>query len=274
MNNDLIKLLALEAAEIEFRFEKARLEGRGTPQEVSDRREAVVRGFFEKYFPYPSRIAKGNILDSSGGKSASIDCVILSPHHPHTVSEGALFSTILAEGVDFAIEVKPDLTSCAELERGLAQVYSVKSLNRVGAMFSERNKGRCGKIPSLIFSMRAPKDLDVLLGNIVAYYECEKIGRSGQFDMLVVNNRFVVLNVGRGSQIGFIDSNFSGLAVTEAKSNTLASMLFHMNCLPSHYPSRSAEIMIPYFLPAAFGVLRFNEELNSILNEVERDCQK
>lgn len=35
---DLLKLLAFEMEEIDFRFKKASIEGKGTPQEVSDRR--------------------------------------------------------------------------------------------------------------------------------------------------------------------------------------------------------------------------------------------
>ena len=46
--NKLIELLKVEAAEIETAFKKASIEGEGTPQEVSDRREEIVKRFVEK----------------------------------------------------------------------------------------------------------------------------------------------------------------------------------------------------------------------------------
>lgn len=106
--NKLSELLKVEAKEIAASFEKASIEGEGTPQEVSDRREEVVKGFLMKYFPFPYRVVKGNIIDSFGNRSNSIDCIVLNPSHPHTVDPlNGKASIIFADGVDFAIEVKP-----------------------------------------------------------------------------------------------------------------------------------------------------------------------
>lgn len=75
--NKLIELLSIEANEISNAFKKASLEGAGTPQEISDRREGAFKYFLEKYFPYPYRVVKGNIIDSYGNTSQSIDCIVL-----------------------------------------------------------------------------------------------------------------------------------------------------------------------------------------------------
>ena len=83
--NKLIDLLRVETKEIALSFKKASIEGEGTPQEVSDRREAAIHKFMGKYFPFPFRIVKGNIVDSFGEKSNSIDCIVISPSHPFTV---------------------------------------------------------------------------------------------------------------------------------------------------------------------------------------------
>ena len=64
--NNLIKLLKIEGTEINHFFEKASFEGEGTPQEVSDRGKGTLTSFLKKYFPFPYRIAKGNIRDSYG----------------------------------------------------------------------------------------------------------------------------------------------------------------------------------------------------------------
>ncbi|MFM2291775.1 MAG: hypothetical protein RIS29_1588 [Bacteroidota bacterium] len=86
MKDKLLKLLEFESKEIQLSFEKASIEGEGTPQEVADRREiALVKAFVEKYFPFPFRITKGNIIDSNDNRSNSIDCIILNPSHPYTI---------------------------------------------------------------------------------------------------------------------------------------------------------------------------------------------
>ena len=54
-------------------FEKASIEGEGTPQEVADRREEVVKRFLEKYFPFPYRVVKGNIINNLNTDTAEND---------------------------------------------------------------------------------------------------------------------------------------------------------------------------------------------------------
>lgn len=64
MNDEFIKLLELEYEELKLGLAKASVEGKGTPQEIADRREELFHSFFEKYFPFPYKITKGNIIDS------------------------------------------------------------------------------------------------------------------------------------------------------------------------------------------------------------------
>ena len=73
-----VELLKLEAVEIAASFRKASIEGEGTPQEVADRREEIVKNFMIKYFPFSFRVVKCNIVDSYGSRSNSIDCIILT----------------------------------------------------------------------------------------------------------------------------------------------------------------------------------------------------
>ena len=110
MNSDFIRLLELEYKELKLGLSKASIEGKGTPQEIADRREELFHSFFIKYFPFPFRITKGNIIDSYNNRSASIDCVILDPSHPYTIdAKNNKASVILADGVDYAIEIKGTL---------------------------------------------------------------------------------------------------------------------------------------------------------------------
>jgi len=110
VENKLLELLKIELSEIHNGFMKASVEGKGTPQEVAERREQIVQRFFEKYYPFPFRITKGNIVDSFGNSSHSIDCVILDPSHPYTIDSANNRPSILfTVGVDFAIEIKGSL---------------------------------------------------------------------------------------------------------------------------------------------------------------------
>ena len=71
MNEILNELLIYEAKEIELFFEKARLEGKGTPQEVSDRREDIVKKLIEKYFPAQPAAAAPCTDKSADGRRSS-----------------------------------------------------------------------------------------------------------------------------------------------------------------------------------------------------------
>ena len=86
MNNKLLEIIKLESKEIASSFEKSKKEGEGTPQEVADRNESYVCDFMRKYFPFPYKIVKGNVIDSFGGRSNSLDCLILNPSHKQYLS--------------------------------------------------------------------------------------------------------------------------------------------------------------------------------------------
>lgn len=218
--NKLLELLKLDAKEINDGFKRASIEGRGTPQEVADRRESIVQEFFAKYFPLPFRIAKGNIIDSFGGSSNSIDCIILNPSHPHTVNkENVMASIIFADAVDFAIEIKPDLTSKTEIERALKQIESVKKLKRVDN----------STIPGIIFSNKTYSDIGLLVTTINKFYIDNNIPYENQFDLLLVNNRTLIFNVNENSIFKIAGISQMGMYSTIRKEESLAMLLIFMN---------------------------------------------
>lgn len=249
--NDLLKLLEFESKDLSLSFEKASIEGKGTPQEVSDRREVAVKKLLQKYFPFPFRIAKGNINDSSGKRSASIDCIVLNPNHPFTVSDDEKFSVILADGVDFAIEVKPDLSKQNEIERALKQIQSVKVLTRInnGILFqnriSEGEKATIQKIPSFIFADKTYSNIRNLIEKIVNYYEKNKISRTEQFDCIVINRVGLLYNSRKDSYFNK-NPQFEGLFYHELGDQTLAAFLLLLNTLPLSAPRLSATVLEHY----------------------------
>lgn len=267
---DLHDLLEMESCELDLRFKKSSIEGKGTPQEVSDRRESVVKKFLEKYFPFPFRVAKGNIVDSAGRRSASIDCLVLNPEHPYTVSEDNNFSVILADGVDFAIEVKPDLTSKQEIERALKQIQSVKELTRVNSSSVQNVAPYAFKIPGIIFSNTTYVDMALLIGAIVDYYTANDVKRSHQFDLIVINNRCVIVNMRRGSYFYPTDPSIGeGVFFLNSGPHTLAAFLFYINSLPLSSLRKEHAIITKYINTRLFGSLNFNKELNEKLSAIE-----
>ena len=201
MNNKLVDILSFESKQIAISFDKASIEGAGTPQEVSDRREGIVKCFLEKFFPFPYKVVKGNIVDSYGESSNSIDCIVINPCHPYTIDKtNEKASLILADGVDFAFEIKPKLTSTTEIERALAQVQSVKRLKRVkdGLFLRKRfnnDQKECAKtIPCIIFANETYKDIKKLIATIYEYYSRNHVPALEQFDLIIINNQYLIYN--------------------------------------------------------------------------------
>jgi len=119
--DDLFALVRADAEARRLDFKSASIQGRGTPQEIATFRETALQSTLRTYFPFPFRVAKGGIVDSYGRISGSVDCILVNPMHPYTIDRHENFKLILADGVDAAIEVKPDISEKGELYRGLEQ---------------------------------------------------------------------------------------------------------------------------------------------------------
>ncbi len=270
---DLLELRRIDADELALSFKKASLEGKGTPQEVSDRREASLHALFAKYFPFPFRVAKGQINDSQGVRSNSIDCLVISPHHPYTINENNLYSFIFAEGVDFAIELKPDLSKKGELFRTLEQIKSVKKLTRkshTSFWFNSLNttqKEVISKIPAFIFSNTSYSNIQTLVNKITSYYIKNKISRLNQFDAIVINNTGILFNYRKGYYFSLeymVPTLKEGLIFANYANDTLAQFLFWLNDLPSLYDSMGLPMIRFYISPNINGLKPFpksNKEL-------------
>lgn len=269
----LIDLLKFEGKEINHLFEKASIEGKGTPQEVSDRRENALNIFLKKYFPFPYRVTKGNIRDSYGKDSMSIDCVLLNPSHPHTTTNEAQYSIILADGVDVAIELKPNLNSESEIERSLTQIKSVKELTRVKSGFlSIGNKGtkefkeNSKKIPAVIFSNKTYKDKTLLFEKIVTFYEKNNIKREFQFDIIVINQDSLILNLKKDSYLHNEELG-EGLYLFKYGELTIAAFLFYLNKFPQSQLRISSPVL-EHYIKVKPERIQHVDELNVRLNQI------
>ncbi len=251
MSGKLLELLKIEASEIAVSYEKASLEGTGTPQEVADRREECFKKFLAKYFPFPYRIVKGNIIDSYGGNSNSIDCIVLNPSHPYTIdANNERASVIMADGVDLAIEIKPDLSNETEIKRALKQIQSVKKLRRLkhGLILTDKyndNQIECAKtIPGLIVADKTYKDIRLLIEKIYKYYKDNEVPPIEQFDLILVNNQFLLYNFRKNT---YVTNNYNeGIAFWEGDENCMAAFLYEINAFPHSEPMMSTSIMKLY----------------------------
>lgn len=267
----LIELLQIESAEIATSFKKASIEGEGTPQEVSDRREEVVKKFFAKYFPFPFRVVKGNIVDSYGNRSQSIDCVILNPSHPYTIDpSNERASIIFADGADYVIEIKPDLANKEEIERALRQIQSVKKLKRVRhGLLGKHDSAtieNAKRIPSFIYADVTYVECRTLIKHIVDYYVENAVPKEEEFDMIVVNNRLILFNFRKNSYI--TSKTAEGIYFAEMGQNTLATFLLWMNGIPKSEPDIGENIINLYLKDIPNKNLSYFEDLNKKLNSV------
>tara|TARA_R110001606_G_C15383343_1_gene650690 strand:- start:307 stop:1137 length:831 start_codon:yes stop_codon:yes gene_type:complete len=272
-SEDFLKIIEFEAEEINHFFKKASIEGRGTSQEVADRREIAVKKFLERYFPFPYRIAKGNIIDSYGLRSNSIDCILLNPCHPYTVTDESKYSLIFADGVDTAIEVKPDLSNKNELFRSLDQIKSVKKLRRkkddhiklLGKKIIEEMEISRKQISSVIFANKTFSNIETLIKHIGNYYIENKITKREQFDLIVINGRGILYNSRKNYNIDF--PGYEGLYFIEHNKKTLASFLLQLNRFPQPEEKFGTPVLNYYYNESEKPFATFNAEINKGLLE-------
>jgi hypothetical protein len=195
--DELFAYVREDAIALESKFRKSSISGAGTAQEVADFREHALQDFVRRFFPFPHQITKGKIRDSYGAISDSVDCVVCNPNHPHTIDSNGKFQLLFAEGIDAAIEVKPDIAAHAELVRGLEQGLSVKALKRASEptltrmpWFVERSK----RVPFVVFAMRCKADPLDTGKEIVQFYKERGTPPVQQADFVAVNNVGIFAN--------------------------------------------------------------------------------
>jgi len=253
MESKLLQLLRHEGSDLKTEFEKASIKGRGTPQEVSEFRENYFKNFIARYFPFPHRIAKGNVVDTNGNESASIDCLIINPKHPYTIDTNEKFSVIFADGVDVAIEVKPDISVIDELHRGLKQIQSLKKLTRQDSPILAPSKVKMPKhivehskkIPAFIFSLRAKHD-PLLTGlDIIRYYKEHGIPLEEQVDYVVINEVGIISNYKYPELTKAADKS-TGLFFEHWGGHTIAAFLLYLNRVYPASATLSAAVIPKY----------------------------
>jgi len=252
--DDLYQLLREDGVELESKFRKASIEGRGTSQEIADFREHAIQEFIERFFPYPHRITKGKIRDSFGSMSDSIDCVVCNPNHPYTVDSRGKFRLLLAEGIDAAVEIKPDIASSAELIRGLEQGLTVKQLKRANPPTLMRGGweyDRAFRVPFVMFAMRCKADPIATGREIAAFYGERQTEMLQQADFVVVNGVGIFMNFTSESLYCWGNAetlpNRTGWFFEQWAENTLAGFVWRLQLL-AHASIKMQDDVLPRYL--------------------------
>lgn len=280
--NDLLSVLRDDADTIARRFKTAGLEGKGTAQEIADYREHAVQNFVGTYFPFPFRVTKGVIRDHTGARSMSVDCILLNPVHPHTVDTHGKFRLIFADGVDAAIEVKPDISRKGLVSEALEQSLSVKSLRRAEPVvriarllgqpkMTPEEKAHAARLPSFVYAMKGKVNLLDTAREVVDFYTARKIDRVDQIDAIVVHGVGILANYQYVGQFGWRTEGTTAASMPPGKHvgwvfetwgrDTLAGLLLHLNAV---YPSiiRTARPVLDHYLMGIqVGLGNVEEEL-------------
>ncbi|MDV7767413.1 hypothetical protein [Peribacillus sp. CSMR9] len=125
---------------------------------------------------------------------------ITNASFPHTVNNSGKHSLIVSDGVDVAIEVKPDIANFHELQRRLVQGISVKKWRRrVNTLIYENSKpeyirNHSKQVPFFIFSIKAKSNIDDTIREIKTYYEENDVPIFEQIDCIVVLNKGIIIN--------------------------------------------------------------------------------
>lgn len=249
MENKLLKILKLEGSEFNTAFSKASFQGFGTPQEIAEFRERYFNKFIAKYFPYPHRVTKSQIIDSFGYESNSIDCVVLNPNHPYIVDIEGKFNVVLADGVDVAIELKPDVANKAELLRGLEQINSIKKLTRRESPLVMNRSPELvklsQKIPSFIFSLKAKADPRETVNEIAEFYLNNNIEPEEQIDFVIINEVGIIANY-KHPRTSIVLDNRIGFFYEEWLELTLAAFIMKLYSVFHATPTIGTPILRHY----------------------------
>jgi hypothetical protein len=264
---DLFALVRADAQELRIQFERASIQGRGTSQDIATFRESALLSTLSNYFPFPYRVAKGGIVDSYGRRSASVDCVLVNPLHPYTIDRRKNFKLIFADGVNAAIEVKPDISQKDELYRGLEQGLKVKALRRAEtALAMPEREGKeaveySRRVPYFIFAMKAKADPLDTIEEALAFYAENEVDPLDQADAVVVDGVGILHNfpVPAFNYFRQDERPDPGWFIQFSLDDALADFLARLIMVVPPVPHTADPVLLPYLFARTTKVAPISE---------------
>lgn len=263
MSSTLDEILRSDSKQFWKDFEEASIKYK-TPDDIAQFREESVRKFLKKYFPPSHQIGKGEIIDTKGNRSSSIDAIICNAYHPFTVAESGI-GLFFAEGVKCAIEVKSDLSNKDELQRGIIQVQKTKKLERVplkGDILhtSPYSLEKIKKICTILFGYKGPQG-KTLKENIMEINAKLGIPVNEQLDAVILLDKGILYNIKDAQDslvVEFQGKRQLGLVGVSSGEFSLRDLLFYISHIPQEI--RSSPIIQLYA-----GILGDKRKVNLIL---------
>lgn len=220
---ELIKA-ASDRMQVDFELSREKF---GSPVDIGTDRVNILKDFLANYLPRYFGFGNGEIIDTYDSRSGQVDIILCNQFHPFTYNEEGL-GLFLAEGVDWAIEVKSNLTT--ELEKGMLQVRRIKGLKkkpqegdmaRSSTSIIHRNQ-----IPCLLFGYESPS-IGTLRDNIKQLVSRLQLSKDEIPDAVVVLNKGIIFNISEGDSLKIeVGGNRKyGIVGMELKEDTLFEML-------------------------------------------------
>jgi len=195
----------------------------GSPNDIGADRVNILQDFLVKYLPRYYGFGNGEIVDTHDNRSGQVDIIICNQYHPFTYNKEGL-GLFLVEGIDWAIEVKSNLSS--ELEQGLLQVQKIKRLKKhpqTGDMaFSSSSAIHRNQVPCLLFGYQSPS-IGPLRDNVKRLVVKLGLTEEELPDAVVALNKGIVFNTYEGDSIYVVIDGIKryGKIGVELKDDTL-----------------------------------------------------
>jgi len=235
------------ARQMKEHFERIRATHKDSDVKGS-RNERIVADFLKEHFSARFIPTNVEIIDSFGGASQEVDVCVCNIDQPFSCGE-----MVIAEGVDFVIQVKAALNS-SEIDRTVRNCSSVKNLKRkVSANDvvhgSKHEKPHyVDRIPYFVFAFSSDTSLKTIRQNLIA--KLQTIPTEHQPDGVLILDVGCVFNLrdgqGKGSELhGLVDGKPLGRAVgflaIESGAESLAQFIYRIhNVTPRFYRAVSA----------------------------------
>jgi len=224
------ELIKVASSRMQMDFELSRKKY-GSPVDIGADRVAILKDFLVNYLPRYYGFGNGEIIDTDGNRTGQVDIIVCNQYHPFTYNEEGL-GLFLAEGVDWAIEVKSNLAT--ELKHGMLQVKRIKGLKKKPAkgdmVYAHPKILNKNNICCLIFGYDSPS-IGTLRDNVKQIASQQGLSEEEMPDAVVALNKGIVFPLSEGDPLYIEVEGVKryGIIGVDMKDDTLFEMLLFLS---------------------------------------------
>lgn len=210
--------------------------------------EGVVAEFLQKHVSARYVVTNVEIIDSYREASSEVDVCACNTDQPFDISPGQI---VIAEGVDFVIQVKASLTS-GEIDRIISNCDSVKKLCRKASDkdFTYATMADIpyfvDRIPYIVLAFSSRLKLDSVQRKFIE--KLSNVALERQPDAIFILNRGAILNFreGKGKVWRSNDRPILGLAAVYTSNRTLFEFIRYIHTYVRRF-HRMMSPLVHYF---------------------------